>query len=354
MRTRRHSFGFTLIELLVVIAIIAVLAAILFPVFAQAREKARQSSCMNNLRQLSLAMVMYAQDYSNAYPPANGWISTFGSNAKLPGKIFDCPSSKVRGTNVTPSYCFSNTAAGQMTYTIKAPTTTLLFVEGAHAAATALATTIPPTTQTYDYVAYSPADYIARHNGFVDAAYCDGHVAAIAIPTTVTVTNGGFETPVQTANSCTFAPSNATWTFTGGAGISAAGGNPNGGPLPLLVSGGSSGVIQGAQSAFLGTSDNISQPVSFLPGKYVITLSAGTYYWQNSAVKVNLLIDSTSIGSFTITGGGGTNGWWATYTSSPQMVFTANNAGLHTITLTPSIAVPNGDMWVDNVQIVKQ
>ena len=55
--------GFTLIELLVVIAIIAILAAILFPVFAKAREKARQSSCLSNIKQLTLASMQYAQDY---------------------------------------------------------------------------------------------------------------------------------------------------------------------------------------------------------------------------------------------------------------------------------------------------
>ena len=60
--------GFTLIELLVVIAIIAILAAILFPVFAQAREKARQSACQSNLKQIALGIRMYSQDYDECMP----------------------------------------------------------------------------------------------------------------------------------------------------------------------------------------------------------------------------------------------------------------------------------------------
>jgi len=66
---RRPATGFTLIELLVVIAIIAILASILFPVFAQAREKARQTSCLSNVKQIALAMNMYAQDSDETYPP---------------------------------------------------------------------------------------------------------------------------------------------------------------------------------------------------------------------------------------------------------------------------------------------
>ncbi|MFW6438005.1 MAG: DUF1559 domain-containing protein [Armatimonadota bacterium] len=66
--------GFTLIELLVVIAIIAILAAILFPVFARAREKARQTSCQSNSKQLGLAFMMYVQDYDEMMP--RSWIGT--------------------------------------------------------------------------------------------------------------------------------------------------------------------------------------------------------------------------------------------------------------------------------------
>ena len=81
---RRH-FAFTLIELLVVIAIIAILAAILFPVFAQAREKARAISCVSNEKQMGLGFMMYAQDYDETTPPWN--MAAFLSDPSFPGFV---------------------------------------------------------------------------------------------------------------------------------------------------------------------------------------------------------------------------------------------------------------------------
>jgi len=87
----RKPNGFTLIELLVVIAIIAILAAILFPVFARAREKARQASCLSNVKQLCLATHMYAADYDGYVYPFNG-RPTDGAFVNFPEPIPDpCP-----------------------------------------------------------------------------------------------------------------------------------------------------------------------------------------------------------------------------------------------------------------------
>ena len=94
--------AFTLIELLVVIAIIAILAAILFPVFAKAREKARQSSCASNLKQIGVATLQYAQDYDETY--MLGWYTGGYSPRTVVDpyikntQVFNCPSATFTGT----------------------------------------------------------------------------------------------------------------------------------------------------------------------------------------------------------------------------------------------------------------
>jgi len=106
---RRNAF--TLIELLVVIAIIAILAAILFPVFAQAREKARQTSCASNEKQLGLAFLQYAQDYDEQFPTdlspgyGSGWTSEIYGYVKSAG-LYACPDD---------SYAFAKPDAGAVT-----------------------------------------------------------------------------------------------------------------------------------------------------------------------------------------------------------------------------------------------
>ncbi len=117
IRASRSKRGFTLIELLVVIAIIAILAAILFPVFARARENARRASCQSNLKQIGLGVVQYTQDYDNTLPPQAGRdtdgpaddSAPFGSWAQRmqpylkSTQLFKCPSSTLnRNINGTP------------------------------------------------------------------------------------------------------------------------------------------------------------------------------------------------------------------------------------------------------------
>jgi prepilin-type N-terminal cleavage/methylation domain-containing protein/prepilin-type processing-associated H-X9-DG protein len=99
------SKGFTLIELLVVIAIIAILAAILFPVFAQAREKARQTQCMNNLKQMATATLGYLQDYDEKFPMAV-YAPAFGGRNVPPGQrcaftLFDAIDPYLKNLDVT-------------------------------------------------------------------------------------------------------------------------------------------------------------------------------------------------------------------------------------------------------------
>jgi len=122
--------GFTLIELLVVIAIIAILAAILFPVFARAREKARQSVCQSNMKNVTLALMMYVQDYDESFPNINDedlwayWPSALVMEPYLKNaQVLQCPSTPQSsiGTLQTPYiYCYAlyNSVAAINTATV--------------------------------------------------------------------------------------------------------------------------------------------------------------------------------------------------------------------------------------------
>jgi prepilin-type N-terminal cleavage/methylation domain-containing protein/prepilin-type processing-associated H-X9-DG protein len=113
----KNCRAFTLIELLVAIAIITVLAAILFPVFAQAREKARQTSCLSNEKQLGMAILQYAQDYDEMLPngvnltrdgrvwPGQGWAGQCVSYTRNT-QIYQCPSDPTNGAQA-PDYVVS-------------------------------------------------------------------------------------------------------------------------------------------------------------------------------------------------------------------------------------------------------
>jgi len=156
--------GFTLIELLVVIAIIAILAAILFPVFGRAREKARQAACMSNQRQIALAINMYCTENEETMPGTAGessalatWRTDLGDQ---PRGLFDCKSKGLDGTaGAQAEYAMNNDIMGVGLGQIPAPTSTLLTADVAGKNAI-----------------INKDDLDARHNGGDIASFVDGHV----------------------------------------------------------------------------------------------------------------------------------------------------------------------------------
>ena len=202
-RAVRRRSGFTLIELLVVIAIIAMLAAILFPVFARARENARRSSCANNLKQIGIGMAQYFQDFDEYFPPAQptnaaapGQGATFVSLLRpyvKSSQVFICPSGSrtlavaapavgdARWNAPTPTWG----SASQGNYGVNNN------VIGLSPAGSPVGTPFHQSNVPYPartFLAFDaawyygtgpvdpPVDNAVRHLGGSNFAFCDGHV----------------------------------------------------------------------------------------------------------------------------------------------------------------------------------
>jgi prepilin-type N-terminal cleavage/methylation domain-containing protein/prepilin-type processing-associated H-X9-DG protein len=211
--------GFTLIELLVVIAIIAILAAILFPVFARARENARRASCQSNLKQIGLGVMQYIQDYDERMPYAsNGagyWMDTIQPYIKS-YQILKCPSDSTAGvpgpSNQITSYAVNSVGAGD--YGVGNAKNYILTGAFSNVAANAqglgpvsLSSIVVPSTtveiadgNNFDYEGYSndsaPNNFLGyyagpptslggvfldRHLETTNVLWCDGHVKSMKL-----------------------------------------------------------------------------------------------------------------------------------------------------------------------------
>lgn len=169
--------GFTLIELLVVIAIIAILAAILFPVFARAREAARQSACTNNGKQIALGVLMYAQDYDETLPraytatggPTGGtrdWASDTTPYIKNID-VFVCPSKRTQ-TRGSGYNTWLATGTGRSLAEIQEVSRMCMFAEVKAAVDRSWPTDYYPADRRFE------PEF--RHNGGQVMAFCDGHM----------------------------------------------------------------------------------------------------------------------------------------------------------------------------------
>lgn len=220
-RTYRQQQGFTLIEILVVIAIIAILAAILFPVFARARENARRASCLSNVKQIGLASLQYAQDYDGRLVPSTGaegfsfyWFQGLEPYLKSQ-QIFFCPSDSIDSLSATTPLSYDNLSYGWNHYglcfyfgtrgpidppytqggmplaAIDDPSETVMLGDSGHGT-----TVNSPWGISYaSYSAYYPIG--ARHLEGANFCFVDGHAKWYKVPGVISINNTLWNTTGQ-------------------------------------------------------------------------------------------------------------------------------------------------------------
>jgi prepilin-type N-terminal cleavage/methylation domain-containing protein/prepilin-type processing-associated H-X9-DG protein len=224
MKTHNHvaragtKNGFTLIELLVVIAIIAILAAILFPVFARARENARRTSCASNLKQIALGQFMYTQDYDEKFAPqynnsANatlgnitGWQYLLTPYVKS-NQLFDCPNTKAYTNNTAIADYYLYRSYGVNPYVAPAHDGVALAAVGTPSETVLFADNFAEDGGTTNYGLWvlrvpsacnsavtwwtlasgsSGGHIVQRHFDGANVAYADGHVKWAKLPGPIT------------------------------------------------------------------------------------------------------------------------------------------------------------------------
>jgi prepilin-type N-terminal cleavage/methylation domain-containing protein/prepilin-type processing-associated H-X9-DG protein len=230
---RYERRGFTLIELLVVIAIIAILAAVLFPVFASARAKARQSSCSSNLRQLGLAAQQYLQDNDSTYPTtylgSTPWDTMLLPYIKTTGILY-CPDDQVQRNNPRSysinrgpdsRYYYDSFQAmwhqdigptGLQTSMVRAPSTTILFTENFNAGNVIGSTNNAPVSNASNQ-GINAGSTDGPHSGGFNYTFCDGHVKLLQANQTVGKAGVGTCSAGNSYSNGTIGASCGMWTI---------------------------------------------------------------------------------------------------------------------------------------------
>ena len=175
-QSKKRACGFTLIELLVVVAIIGILAALFFPAFARARETARRTSCMSNLKQIALGLQTYNQDNDQHFPPVptstdgdEGWVLSIADSIKS-AVVFQCPSEEKSLDDGPSDYWINSDLQGINDAKVRVTASVILIGDGA---ASSVDYALGPNA-TEPWV--DTESFTSRHLGGANYAFVDGHV----------------------------------------------------------------------------------------------------------------------------------------------------------------------------------